>query len=72
MKGYDIPCNTPQLASCRIIDFIFKAFLRVVTREASDMAYVESAVCKTVVAQSRAMNKLIELKKQLNVEATRV
>lgn len=72
MKEFDVPSNTPQLKSCRINESIFKALSPAVKRETGDMLYVESAMCKTMVAQGKAMDKLVELRQQLNADGTKI
>jgi hypothetical protein len=66
MKSFTIPSNVSDLKSCKVDECVFKAMSPSQKRESGQLAYVESALCKTMAAQGFAMSKLAELRKQLS------
>lgn len=57
-----IPENTPNLKSCRVNEGMFKAMPAIARKYNGELRLTESALCRAVVCQGQAMEKLLNLK----------
>lgn len=62
IKTYEVPDNLPDLSTNKVNLGVYKALSASAKRDSSAAQVVDTALCKSITAQSRAMEKLVNVK----------
>lgn len=62
IKTYEVPDNMPELCTSKVNSGVYKALSASAKRESGAAQVVDTALCKSITAQSRAMGKLVKIK----------